>query len=162
MLKDFQVADPESETYWRNRADLAFKYGLANHKLIFLEILWSVESLTRMETDSWARRNLNGWQPTRESIWEKLILCLRFVSIHRVRSKLTASIINIFSVVIWIKTGVWTTTNSRLSFTATKREKIWTRREPRQWSGGRAAKCKSWEKWRNLFNLTLFIIFQLI
>ena len=25
MLKDFQVADPESETYWRNRTDLAFK-----------------------------------------------------------------------------------------------------------------------------------------
>ena len=28
LLKDFQVADPESESYWKNRADLAFKYHL--------------------------------------------------------------------------------------------------------------------------------------
>ena len=28
LLKDFQVADPESESYWKNRADLAFKYDL--------------------------------------------------------------------------------------------------------------------------------------
>ena len=126
-------------------------------------ILAFLESSTRMETDSWVRRNSNGWRQTRESIWEKWILCLRFVSIlHRIGSQLTDSIINIISVVIWIKTGVWITTNSRLSFTATKREKIWMQSEPRQWSEGRAAKCKSWEKWRNLFNLKLFIFFNLI
>ena len=34
MMMMFQVADPESESYWRNRADLAFKYCVAIYCVI--------------------------------------------------------------------------------------------------------------------------------
>lgn len=48
LLKDFQVADPESESYWKNRADLAFKYDFNFNTLL---------------TSSWDLQNLwQGWR----------------------------------------------------------------------------------------------------
>ena len=35
LLKDFQIADPESEFHWKKKADLAFRQTL-KHILIFL------------------------------------------------------------------------------------------------------------------------------
>ena len=64
MMMMFQVADPESESYWRNRADLAFKYCVA----IYCVILNSLSRIFDKDGDGFVSKKEFKWMTANKRI----------------------------------------------------------------------------------------------
>ena len=64
LMMMFQVADPESESYWRNRADLAFKYCVA----IYLVILNSLSRIFDKDGDGFVSKKEFKWMTANKRI----------------------------------------------------------------------------------------------
>ena len=84
LLKDFQVADPESESYWKNRADLAFKYHLNfNAHFIFYP---GISRIFDKDGDGFVSKKEFKWMTANKRINMRKVNIMFEVCVHCVES----------------------------------------------------------------------------